>query len=64
MNNGGSAGTSEQMANAKASGSDEVLRKIVQDLEDLKLNQSHNAGSTRESKYKYLDDKALYSSDG
>ena len=46
------------------SGSDEVLRRIVQDLDDIKLQQSgSNNKGKKENQYKYLDDKSLYSTD-
>jgi len=62
---GGSAGKSEQLNQALGSGSDEVLRRIVQDLDDIKMQQSSDGSKgKKENQYKYLDDKSLYSTDG
>ena len=50
-------------ANSKVS--DELLHRIVNDLEDLKRNGGSNSSSKgKDSSYRYLDDKTLYSTDG
>ena len=50
------------MAKALSSGNhDRLLETIVDDLEVLKRNQGNS--EKRDSNYRYLDDKTLYSSD-
>ena len=45
---------------------DQILQKITQDLDELKIQQAGglNVGATKGDQYKYLDDKNLYSTDG
>lgn len=55
--------SSTNMGNVLGAGSDEVLKRIVQDLDDLKTQQAGSLEKKRDENYKYLDDKSLYSTD-
>ena len=43
---------------------DRVLRNILDELNELKANQNQARNVRADPKYKYLDDKTLYSTDG
>ena len=61
---GGNQAQSEHLSQVMGSGSDEVLRRIVQDLDDIKMQQSGQiTKGKKENQFKYLDDKSLYSTD-
>jgi regulator of protease activity HflC (stomatin/prohibitin superfamily) len=60
---GGNAKQSSQLGQSLGGGSDEILRRIVADLTDLKSENSKKQNKAKES-FKYLDDKSLYSTDG
>ena len=62
---GSSAKSGEKMASNSSKISDEILHRIVNDLEDLKRNGGGSSqGKGKDSSYRYLDDKTLYSTDG
>lgn len=54
---------SANMSQVMGAGSDQVLMKIMQDLDDLKLQQQGDSRKQKEDSFKYLDDKSLYSTD-
>ena len=62
---GGSAKANEKLASNSSKVPDELLHRIVSDLEDLKRNGGgSSSGKGKDSSYRYLDDKTLYSTDG
>jgi len=62
---GGSTKAGEKMASKGSQVPDELLHRIVNDLEDLKRNGGGSSqGKGKDSSYRYLDDKTLYSTDG
>jgi len=59
---GGNAKQSQQLNQTLGGGSDEVLKRIVSDLNDIKHTKG-GRNTRQDTQYKYLDDKALYSTD-
>lgn len=65
MSGGGSgARQSQQITQGLAGGSEDVLRRIVHDLDQLKGQISDKKQNKVADRFKYLDDKNLYSTDG
>jgi hypothetical protein len=60
----GNTKAGEKIASNNSKVPEELLHRIVEDLEDLKRNGGNSQGKGKDSSYRYLDDKTLYSTDG